>query len=236
MIDGDRVVPWLPFVRCWRCASLCAEQDGLALPHATPCGSVCSLSSNDDSDETCDGWCSVCMKARTGCDGDPDKPCGVPGCSQCGVHIDPAVLGIVTVARSGSACGMARPVARFAWVMSRVTCGACAAAVDRMKGSMAAEAPTGAASASRYVVAFARSAVAYDLTAPGPAAAVEKAGAIEHSREPLPDEPCLAHVFDGARFESFSLGRDGPRRAEREHAPVPDDRARLMNDTWKEGA
>lgn len=238
MIDGERLVPWLPFVRCRRCSSICAEQDGLVLPHATPCGSVCSLSSNSDRDNTCNGWCSACLKLRTGCDGDPDRPCGVPGCDQCGVHFDPSAIGLASPAMAGAACGRARPVARFAWVMSRVTCGACAAAVDRMRLTKAAMPPPGEGLANRYVVAFASAEVAYDLTAPSPAVAAEKAWAIEHSREPTPDV-CLAYVFDGSSFESFAVVRqptDGCRRAERESTPTPADLVVLMIDTWEEEA
>lgn len=131
MIDGRRIADCADFVRCSRCDAVAATTDGLVGPHVTPCGSVCSLSSTDPGDVTCDGWCSACMKARTGCDGDPDRPCGVDGCGQCGVHIDGSMLAGVPPMWTGAACRGALPVARFSRMPDRVTCAGCKAKIEK---------------------------------------------------------------------------------------------------------
>lgn len=118
--DAAPFVPWLPFGRCAHCDGVVVTEGGFVGPHLTPCGAHCTLAPTPDHGRTCSGWCSACRTARTGCAGDPDRPCGRPGCPECGVHY---VFEDHGPSWPGRLHG--RPSCRVAWTWDRVTCGEC---------------------------------------------------------------------------------------------------------------
>lgn len=120
-LDGRLVVDGLPFAMCHRCEGLIVlDEQGFAGPHATPCGAWCELSPHGDDADTCSGRCNACLTARTGCAGDPSRPCGRRGCPECGTHasVRGAFIG-------QPACGHRRSTSRMAWDWTTVTCSAC---------------------------------------------------------------------------------------------------------------
>jgi hypothetical protein len=127
-MDGEVILDGLPFAHCERCRQIIVlDDDGLAKTHTTPCGAYCELSPYGEDARTCDGWCERCRTIVTGCAGDPDKPCGTPGCQECGVHIDESAVTGEMSPGTRAACRGNRAISRFAWTWKRVTCGGCLA-------------------------------------------------------------------------------------------------------------
>lgn len=127
--DGEVVIEGLPFAWCSRCCSLVVlGDDGLLRgEHLVPCGRVCDLSAGGDAHRVCNGWCDECRAIVTGCAGDYERPCGVQGCGECGVHVDASQLDGDPSKVGVAACVNARSSALFAWVWERVTCCGCIA-------------------------------------------------------------------------------------------------------------
>lgn len=98
--------------------------------------------------------------------------------------------------------------------------------------SAAASCAAAADAGALYAVVFGRALAAYSLCADGPAAAVEKAAAIERAREPW--TPGVAHpayvlgAEDIRRFEVLAYPPPARDVVCGDHGPVPADAARLL--------
>lgn len=119
--DGRVMLGGLPFAICDACEQVIVlDDDRLAGRHVVPCGRPCRLSPDVGNLPTCGGGCTRCWKAWTGCDSDPDRPCGRRGCHRCGRHKAAEFLG-------RAVCNREPPTTRFAWSWADVTCGLCLA-------------------------------------------------------------------------------------------------------------
>lgn len=132
-VDGTPYVEGVPFAECNRCGNVVVldPHDGLANYHRVACGRPCELAPYSEGETPCGGWCLRCRTILTGCKGDPDAPCGTPGCPECGVHAFDGLGAVCRNARTGGAV-------RFAWTWDRVTCGGCKGAREHIDALPAA--------------------------------------------------------------------------------------------------